>query len=188
MRTIAILVFALFTTAAAAQTEPEPEACQAVGTCWAGCVAEAHRTGKDVLDSFLRMATFLASPAVLYSEMDDWFSAASLNTCLLAQSHVIAMDTCRGGCFDLEVATGGKGPSNQARARFWATFTRTRDNTSKVGLWPENDDHQAMPEGAALRRACDALFSLDGKSGTAAVGAALSRLTAGEPADSPFPF
>ena len=169
MRIIVILVFALFTTAAAAQNEPELETRKAVGACYAGCVAEAHRTGKDVLDSFMRMATFLASPAALYSEVDDWFSAATLNTCLLAQSHVLSMDTCRGGCYELENALGGKvGP--QPKARFWTVFNRAKRNTENVGLWGK--DHRDMPEGAVLRQACDELFSLDGKSGTAAVTAA----------------
>ena len=184
MTIIAILVFALFTTAATAQTGPEPETRKAVGACYAGCVAEAHRTGKDVLDSFMRMATFLASPAVVYSEVDDWFSAASLNTCLLAQSHMLGMNTCRAGCLDLEeAATDGGSVSTRSKARFWSTFSRTARNTKNVGLWGES--HKDMPEGAALRQACDGLFSLDGKSGTAAVGAALDKLMADEPADDP---
>ena len=133
MRTIAILAFALFTTAAAAQTEPAPETIKAVGACYAGCVAEAHRTGKDVLDSFMRMATFLASPAAVYSEVDDWFSAATLNSCRLAQSHVLSMDTCRGGCYELENALGVK-VSPQPKVRFWTVFNRAKRNTENAGL------------------------------------------------------
>ena len=180
MRTFAVLVFALFTTAAAAQTEPDPETIKAVGACYASCVAEAHRTGKDVLDSFMRMATFLASPAPVYSEVDDWFSAATLNSCRLAQSHVLGMDTCRGACSDFEKALGG-GVTSQSKARFWTIFSRAKRNTQSVGLWDER--HKDMPEGVTLRQACDELFSLDGKSRTAAVSAALSKLMAGEPED-----